>query len=228
MKEVVREEVFKWLNAGFIYAILDSPWVSPVHVVPKKGGFTVISNKKNKLIPIRTVTQWRVCIDYRKLNTTIKNDHYPLPLVDQMLDRLSGLLCHFFLKSVVIRIPSPTRMADPNRSSVYSDRFHLSYQNILFMSFHFRVFNYAEAVSNGRPINIYFYTIRLQNGVSCLYKMIYKTIVQRLTLLFTKCHMFKKNGMHMTGYILIRRNFLYDSTLLDLAFFPIYLKPAHR
>ena len=46
MKEVVRKEVLKWLNAGFIYAILDSPWVSPVHVVPKKGGFTVIRNEK--------------------------------------------------------------------------------------------------------------------------------------------------------------------------------------
>ena len=80
------------------------------------------------------------------------------------------------------------------------------------MSFHFRAFNYAKAVSNYRPINIYFYTIRLQNGVSCLYKI----IVQRLTLLFTKCHTFKKNGMHMTGYILIRRNFLYDSGLLVL------------
>ena len=94
------------------------------------------------------------------------------------------------------------------------------------MSFHFRVFNYTQAVSNGRPINIYFYTIRLQNGVSCLYKMIYKTIVKRLTLLFTKCHTLKKNGMHMTGYILICRNFLYDSALLDLAFFPVYAKPA--
>ena len=118
-------------------------------------------------------------------------------------------------------------MADPNRSPVYSDRFHLSYQNILFMSFHFRVFNYAEAISNGRPINIYFYTIRLQNGISRLYKMIYKTIVQRLTLLFTKCHKLKKNGMHMTEYILIRRNFIYDCTLLDLAFFPVHLIPAH-
>ena len=96
------------------------------------------------------------------------------------------------------------------------------------MSFHFRVFNYVEAVSNDRPINIYFYTTRLQNGVSCLYKMTYKTIGQRLTFLFTKCHTFKKNGMHMTGYILIRRNFLYDSALLDLAFFPVYSKPTHR
>ena len=134
----------------------------------------------------------------------------------------------FFLKSVATRIPGPTRMTDPNRSPIYFDRFHLSYQNILFMLFHFRVFNYTKAVSNGRPINIYFYTIRLQNGISCLYKMIYKTIVKRLTLLFTKCHTFKKNGMHMTGYILLCRNFLYDSALLDLAFFLVYSKPTHR
>ena len=77
MKEVIRKEVLKWLNAGFIYAISDSSWVSPIHVVPKKGGFTVIRNKKNELIPTRTVTGWRVCIDYRKLNTATKKDHFP-------------------------------------------------------------------------------------------------------------------------------------------------------
>ena len=89
MKEVVRKEVLKWLNVGFIYAISDSPWVSPVHVVPKKGGFTVIRNDRNELIPTRTVTGWRVCIDYRKLNTATKKDHFPLPFIDQMLDRLA-------------------------------------------------------------------------------------------------------------------------------------------
>ena len=90
MKEVFRKEVLKWLNAGFIYAISDSSWVSPVHVVPKKGGFTVIRNEKNELIPTRTVTGWRVCIDYRKLNTATRKDHFPLPFIDQMLDRLEG------------------------------------------------------------------------------------------------------------------------------------------
>ena len=87
MKELVRKEVLKWLNAGFIYAISDSPWVSPVQVVPKNGGFTVIKNEKNELIPTRTVIGWRVCIDYKKLNTATRKDHYPLPFTDQMLNR---------------------------------------------------------------------------------------------------------------------------------------------
>ena len=56
VKEVVKKEVLKWLNAGFIYAISDSSWVSPVKVVPKKGGMTVVKNEKNELIPTRTVT----------------------------------------------------------------------------------------------------------------------------------------------------------------------------
>ena len=97
MKEVVIKEVLKWLNAGFIYAISDSPWVSPVHVVPKKGGFTVIIDQKNELIPTRTMTGWRVCIDYRKLNTATRKDHYPLPFIDQMLDRLAGHSHYYFL-----------------------------------------------------------------------------------------------------------------------------------
>ena len=90
MKEVVRNEVLKRLNVGFIYEISNSPWVSLVHVVPKKGGFIIIINEKNELIPTRTVTGWRVCIDYKKLNTTTRTDHYPLPFIAQMLDKLAG------------------------------------------------------------------------------------------------------------------------------------------
>ena len=89
MKEVVKNEVLKWLNAGFIYAISDDPWVSLVHVVSKKGGFTVIKNEKNELIPIRTMIGWRVCRDYSKLNTATRKDHFPLPFIDHMLDRLA-------------------------------------------------------------------------------------------------------------------------------------------
>nr|KYP36106.1 Transposon Ty3-I Gag-Pol polyprotein [Cajanus cajan] len=88
MKEEVRKEVLKLLEAGMIYPISDSEWVSPVQVVPKKGGMTVITNEKNELIPTRTVTGWRMCIDYRKLNQATRKDHFPLPFMDQMLERL--------------------------------------------------------------------------------------------------------------------------------------------
>ncbi|XP_042396837.1 uncharacterized protein LOC121986983 [Zingiber officinale] len=89
MKEVVKKEVLKLLDAGIIYPISDSEWVSPVHVVPKKGGMTVVRNSNNELIPTRTVTGWRMCIDYRKLNKETRKDHFPLPFIDQMLERLA-------------------------------------------------------------------------------------------------------------------------------------------
>ncbi|HYP43259.1 MAG TPA: reverse transcriptase family protein [Candidatus Nitrosocosmicus sp.] len=90
MKEVVKKEILKWLDAGIIYPISDSAWVSPIHCVPKKGGVTVTMNEHNELIPTRQVTGWRICIDYRKLNLATRKDHFPLPFLDKMLDRLAG------------------------------------------------------------------------------------------------------------------------------------------
>ncbi|GKF12786.1 hypothetical protein Tco_0050712 [Tanacetum coccineum] len=68
LKEVVKKEVIKLLDVGIIYHTSDSPWVSPIQVVPKKGSMTVVRNEKNELIPQCTVIGWRVCIDYRKRN----------------------------------------------------------------------------------------------------------------------------------------------------------------
>ncbi|KAK1652355.1 hypothetical protein QYE76_070160 [Lolium multiflorum] len=89
MKDVVRNEVLRLLEAGIIYPIADSRWVSPVHCVPKKGGMTVVPNDNDELIPQRVVVGYRMCIDFRKVNKVTKKDHYPLPFIDQMLERLS-------------------------------------------------------------------------------------------------------------------------------------------
>jgi len=97
MKEVVKKEVQKLLEAGMIYPISDSAWVSPVQMVSKKSGVTIIHNEKNELIPTRIVIGWRMCIDYRKLNQGTRKDHFPLPFMDQMLERLAGKAYYFFL-----------------------------------------------------------------------------------------------------------------------------------
>ncbi|XP_060190996.1 uncharacterized protein LOC132620349 [Lycium barbarum] len=97
MQEVVKVEIIKWLDAVVVYPISDSSWVSPVQCVPKKGGITVVANDKNELIPTRKVTGWRVCMDYRKLNKWTKKDHFPMPFMDQMLDRLAGRDYYCFL-----------------------------------------------------------------------------------------------------------------------------------
>jgi len=107
MQEVVKKEILKLLDAGIIYPISDSEWVSPVQVVPKKGGMTVIKNERDELISTRTVTGWRMCIDYRRLNQATRKDHFPLPFIDQMLERLTrhSFFCYLDGYSGFFQIP---------------------------------------------------------------------------------------------------------------------------
>ena len=97
MKEIVKEEIIKWLDAGFIYAISDSEWVSPIQVVPKKTGLTVVINEKGEEVQTRLPTKWRICIDYRKLNSVTKKDYFPLPFIDQIIEKLAGNHYYCFL-----------------------------------------------------------------------------------------------------------------------------------
>jgi hypothetical protein len=90
MREVVKKEVLKLLHARIIYPVPHSEWVSPVQIVPKKRGMSVVKNKKNELVPQRTVTGCRMCIDYRKLNKATKKDYFSLPFIDEMLERLAN------------------------------------------------------------------------------------------------------------------------------------------
>ena len=79
LKDIVKEELQKLLNVNFIYSILDSKWVSPLVVVPKKNG------------------KWKICVDYRDLNKSTLKDYFPLPFIDQVLDTLAGKKYFSFL-----------------------------------------------------------------------------------------------------------------------------------
>ena len=66
-------------------------------MVPKKSGVTTVKNEKGEELSTRLTTSWRVCIDYRRLNEVTRKDHFPLPFIDQLLERVSGYPYYFFL-----------------------------------------------------------------------------------------------------------------------------------
>nr|GEV61024.1 DNA-directed DNA polymerase [Tanacetum cinerariifolium] len=115
--EVIKKEDIKLLYAGLIYPISDCPWVSHVHCVPKKGGITVVKNKDNVLIPTRLVTGWRVCIDYWKLNDATCKNHFSLPFMDQMLERLAGNKYYCFLDGLSGYIQIPINPQDHEKTT---------------------------------------------------------------------------------------------------------------
>nr|GEZ07566.1 DNA-directed DNA polymerase [Tanacetum cinerariifolium] len=109
--EVTKKEVIKLLNAGLIYPISDSPWVSPVHCVPKKGGMTVVENKDNELIPLGTFQRCMMAIFHDMIEETME------VFMDDFLifgDSFSSCLYHLdkMLKrakvDVIAKLPHPT------------------------------------------------------------------------------------------------------------------------
>ena len=96
INEVVKKEVVKWLDVRIMYPISDSKWVSPTQVVPKKSGLTFVTNEKGEEVPMRLTIGWRVYVDYRKLNSVTKKDHFSLSFVDQILERLAGQKYYYF------------------------------------------------------------------------------------------------------------------------------------
>nr|GEZ13600.1 hypothetical protein [Tanacetum cinerariifolium]GEZ13603.1 hypothetical protein [Tanacetum cinerariifolium] len=138
--DVIKKEVIKLLDAGMIYPISDSPWVSPIHCVPKKGGMTVVANENIELIPTRLVTGWRVCIDYRKLNDATRKDHFSLPFMDQMLERLAGNELYCFLDGFLGYFQIPIDPQDQDKTT-----FTCPYGNFAYRRMPFGLCNAPEA-----------------------------------------------------------------------------------
>nr|GEV03889.1 hypothetical protein [Tanacetum cinerariifolium] len=121
--DIIKNEVLKLLDAELIYPISDSPWVSPVHCVPKNGDFNIVENEENKLILTRLVTGWCVYINYQKLNEATRKDNFTLPFMDEMLERLAGKEYYCFLRFIkdFSKIARPmTRILEKDTSFFFS------------------------------------------------------------------------------------------------------------
>ena len=117
MMEVVKAEILKLLQASIIYPISDSEWVSPTQVVPKKTGVTVVKIQNGELVPTRIQNGWRVCIDYRRLNAVTRKDHFPLPFIDQMLERLASHAFYCFLDGYSGYLQVPIASEDQEKTT---------------------------------------------------------------------------------------------------------------
>ncbi|KAG9442621.1 hypothetical protein H6P81_018475 [Aristolochia fimbriata] len=185
LQEVVKKEVVKLLDAGIMYPISDSKWVSPVQVVPKKGGMTVIKNADNELIPTRTVTGWRVCIDYRKLNSASRKDHFPLPFIDQMLERLAGNKFYCFLDGYSGYFQIPIALEDQEKTT-----FTCPYETFAYRRMPFGLCN-APATFQRCMIAIFhdfiekFMEIFMDDFT--LYGLTFETCLKNLDLVLARC-----------------------------------------
>nr|GEV64780.1 retrovirus-related Pol polyprotein from transposon 17.6 [Tanacetum cinerariifolium] len=204
IKGVVKKEVIKLFDAGLIYPISDSSWLSSVQVVPKKGGMTVVKNEKDELIPQMTVTGWRVCIDYRKLNNVTRKDHFPLPFIDQTLERLAGHEYYYFLDgfSGYFQILSPLKImrkphSQPLRTFSYKRMpFELcnaptTFQRCMAAIFHEIIEDSMEVFMN----DFFAFGSSFDHCLKNLEKMLKRCEETNLVLNWEKCHFMVKEGI---------------------------------
>ncbi|GJX54327.1 reverse transcriptase domain-containing protein [Tanacetum coccineum] len=200
MQEVVKKEIVKLLD-------------------------TVVTNENDELVPTRTVTGWRVCIDYRKLNEATAKDHFPLPFMDQMLERLAGNKYFCFLDgfSGYFQIP-----IDPNDQekktftcpfSTYAYRrmpFGLcnapaTFQRCMLAIFHDMIEESVEVFMDDFSVFRNSFDTCLNN----LDKMLQHCKDAHLVLNWEKCHVMVKKGI-MLGHKVSSAGLDVDKAKIDI------------
>ncbi|GKB76862.1 reverse transcriptase domain-containing protein [Tanacetum coccineum] len=223
--KVSKKEVVKLLDAGLIYPISDSLWVSPVHCVPKKGGMNVVENEDNELIPTRLVTGWRVCIDYRKLNDATRKDHFPLPFMDQMLERLAGNEYYCFLDGFSRYFQIPIDPQDQEKTT-----FTCPYGTFAYRRMPFGLCNapgtfqrctmaiFHDMIEETMEVFMDDFSVFGDSFSSCLFhldKMLTRYEYTNLVLNWEKCHFMVKEGI-VLGHKISKSEIEVDKAKVDV------------
>ncbi|GKE18778.1 reverse transcriptase domain-containing protein, partial [Tanacetum coccineum] len=216
--------IVKLLDIGIIYPIADSPWVSPIHCVQKKGGITVVINENDELVPTRTVTGWRVCIDYRKINEVTAKDHFPLPFMDQMLERLAGNKYFCFLDGFSRYFQIPIDHNDQEKTTftcpfgTYAYRrmpfgqcnAHATFQRCMLAIFHGMIEESVEVFMDCFFVFENSFDTCLNNPD----KMLQRCKYAHLVLNWKKCHFMVKEGI-MLGHKVSSAGLEVDKAKID-------------
>ncbi|CAN6686515.1 unnamed protein product [Malus baccata var. baccata] len=206
MKEVVRNEVMKLLDAGMIYPISDSKWISPTQVVPKRSGITVVKNDNNELVPTRLTTGWHMCVDYRKINAGTRKDHFPLPFIDQMLERLAGRAFYCFLDGYSGYNQIPVALEDQEKTTFTCPFGTFAYRRM--------PFGLCNAPATFQRCMMSIFTGLVEHVVENLSLVLERCIKTNLVLNWEKCHFMVKQGI-VLGHLISNRGIEVDKAKID-------------
>ena len=225
MMEVVKKEILKLLSAGVIYPISDSKWVSPTQVVPKKTGITVTENAQGELVPTRVQNGWRVCIDYRKLNASTRKDHFPLPFIDQMLERLAGKTHYCCLDGYSGFHQIPVAPEDQEKTTFTCPFGTFAYRRMpfglcnapaTFQRCMVSIFSdYVEEIIEVFMDDFTVYGNSFDECLKILTKILQRCVETNLVLNFEKCHFMVDQGL-ILGHIVSSKGLEVDKAKIDV------------
>ena len=225
LQEVVRIEVLKLLQAGIIYPISDSTWVSPTQVVPKKSGVTTVKNEKGAELSTRLTTGWRVCIDYRRLNEVTRKDHFPLPFIDQFLERVSRHPFYIFLDGYLGYFQIEIAPEDQEKTTFTCPFGTYAYRRMLFglcntpATFQrcmLSMFSYmAERIMEVYMDDITVYGGNFEECLANLEAILQRCMEKNLVLNWEKCHFMVNQGI-VLGHVISSRGIEVDKAKIEL------------
>ncbi|KAJ9542484.1 hypothetical protein OSB04_028990 [Centaurea solstitialis] len=225
MMEVVKKEILKLLDAGIIYSISDSKWVSPVQVVPKKTGLTVVKNAEGESVPTRVQNGWRVCIDYRRLNSSTRKDHFPLPFIDQMLERLAGKSHYCCLDGYSGFHQIPVAPEDQEKTTFTCPFGTFAYRRMpfglcnapaTFQRCMVSIFSeYVESIIEVFMDDFTVYGDSFEDCLNNLTKILKRCIETNLVLNYEKCHFMVSHGL-ILGHVVSKKGIEVDKSKIDV------------
>ncbi|RDX81264.1 Retrovirus-related Pol polyprotein from transposon 17.6, partial [Mucuna pruriens] len=212
---MVKKEVTKLLVVGIIYPILDSQWVSPMQVVPKKFGMTIMKNQHDELVPMRIQNNWRAT----------RKDLFPLPFIDQVLEKLAGKSHYCFLDGfsgymqihIVPKDQHKTTFTCPFGTFAYTrmpfglcngpSTFQCCMTSIL-----------SDLLQDCMEVFINDFTVYSDSFDACLEnlsKVLTRCIDTNLVLNFEKCHFMVTKGI-LLGHLVSNRGIKVDKSKIDI------------